>query len=216
MGLRSGLIIGFILTLTIAATFLVMGYYQITLERISLGALIIALGMLVDNAIVVVDGMKVRMEQGMDGLAAAKAVVAQNTFPLLGATAVAVLAFAAIGTSKDVTGEFLMSLFLVMAASLGLSWILAITLTPLFCVQFLPRKKAGPKGDPYGGRTYRLYRSFLSLCLKHRAMSMAALVAILAGSLYGFSFVEVAFFPPACYLWVHITQGLTHNAIKIG
>ncbi|MBT8359351.1 MAG: efflux RND transporter permease subunit, partial [Deltaproteobacteria bacterium] len=105
MGLRSGLIIGFILLLTIAATFMVMGYYQITLERISLGALIIALGMLVDNAIVVVDGMKVRMEQGTDGLQAAKDVVGQNSIPLLGATVVAVLAFASIGGMDNNTGE---------------------------------------------------------------------------------------------------------------
>ena len=105
MGLRSGLIIGFILVLTIAATFVVMGYYQITLERISLGALIIALGMLVDNAIVVVDGMKVRMRTGQDGLEAAKAVVGQNAMPLLGATAVAVLAFASIGGMQNRPGN---------------------------------------------------------------------------------------------------------------
>ncbi len=103
MGVRSGCIIGFILLLTISATFVVMGYYHITLERISLGALIIALGMLVDNAIVVVDGMKVKMQQGIDGLQAAKEVVGQNAVPLLGATAVAILAFASIGGMTNST-----------------------------------------------------------------------------------------------------------------
>ncbi|WP_372682787.1 efflux RND transporter permease subunit, partial [Desulfosarcina sp.] len=129
MGLRSGLIIGFILVLTIAATFVLMNYYAIALERISLGALIIALGMLVDNAIVVVDGMKVRMEQGMDGLQAAKAVVGQNALPLLGATAVAVLAFASIGSMQNSTGEYCRSLYSVILISLSLSWLTAVTTT---------------------------------------------------------------------------------------
>ncbi len=119
MGLRSGLIIGFILLLTIAATFVVMSMQQITLERISLGALIIALGMLVDNAIVIVDGMKVKMEQGIDGLTAAKEVVGKNSTPLLGATAVAVLAFASIGTMTTSTGEYTQSLFYVILISLS-------------------------------------------------------------------------------------------------
>ena len=131
MGLRSGLIIGFILVLTISATFVVMGYYQITLERISLGALIIALGMLVDNAFVVVDGMKVKMEKGLDGLQAAKEVVAQNSTPLLGATAVAVLAFASIGGMENSTGEYCRSLYYVILISLSLSWLTAVTTTPL-------------------------------------------------------------------------------------
>lgn len=195
MGLASGMLMGGILLLTILGTFIFMKILAIDLHIISLGALILALGMLVDNAIVVTEGILIRIQQGMHRAQAAMQTVAQTAWPLLGATIVAILAFAAIGTSKDVTGEFLMSLFLVMAASLGLSWVLAITLTPLFCVQFLPRKKTGSKGDPYGGRVYKFYRRFLSICLHHRALSMAALVLVLAGSLYGFSFVEVAFFP---------------------
>jgi len=155
MGLRSALIIGFILVLTIAATFVVMGYYQITLERISLGALIIALGMLVDNAIVVVDSMKVRMKQGMDGTSAAKAVVDQNATPLFGATAVAVLAFAAIGGMSNSTGEYTRSLYYVILISLSLSWLTAVTITPLMTKQFVLSKKDklaqnSEAKDPYG------------------------------------------------------------------
>ena len=195
MGLASGLLMGGILLLTILGTFIFMQVMGIDFHIISLGALILALGMLVDNAIVVTEGILIRIQQGMQRKQAAIQTVAQTAWPLLGATIVAILAFAAIGTSKDVTGEFLMSLFLVMAASLGLSWILAITLTPLFCVQFLPRKKTGTKRDPYGGRVYKLYRRFLSICLHQRTLSLAALVIVLAGSLYGFGFVEVAFFP---------------------
>ena len=142
MGLRSGLIIGFILVLTIAATFVFMDYYAIALERISLGALIIALGMLVDNAIVVVDGMKVRMEQGMDGLQAANEVVGQNAVPLLGATVVAVLAFASIGSMQNSTGEYCRSLYSVILISLSLSWLTAVTTTPLDDQAVCPGQKS--------------------------------------------------------------------------
>jgi multidrug efflux pump subunit AcrB len=195
MGLASGMLMGAILLLTILGTFIFMQIMGIDFHIISLGALILALGMLVDNAIVVTEGILIHIQQGMQRKQAATETVAQTAWPLLGATIVAILAFAAIGTSKDVTGEFLMSLFLVMAASLGLSWILAITLTPLFCVQFLPRKKTGKKGDPYSGRTYRLYKDFLSFCLHHRALSLTVLMAMLAASIYGFGFVGIAFFP---------------------
>lgn len=199
MGLRSGLIIGFILLLTIAATFMVMGYYQITLERISLGALIIALGMLVDNAIVVVDGMKVRMQQGMDGLEAAKKVVGQNAIPLFGATVVAVLAFAAIGGMDNSTGEYCRSLYQVILISLSLSWLTAVTVTPLITRSFvLGKKKKGSdddKKDPYGGLFYRIYRGFLGLAIRVRYVSIAIVCAMFAASLYGFGFVSNQFFP---------------------
>jgi multidrug efflux pump subunit AcrB len=195
MGLASGILMGVILLLTILGTFIFMQIMGIDFHIISLGALILALGMLVDNAIVVTEGILIRIQQGMQRKQAALKTVSQTAWPLLGATFVAILAFAAIGTSKDVTGEFLNSLFLVMAASLGLSWVLAITLTPLFCVQFLPSKKTGKKGDPYGGKTYGLYRRFLSFCLHHRTVSLGVLIAILAASIYGFGFVGNAFFP---------------------
>ena len=127
MGLRSGLIIGFVLFVTIAGTFIFMDMWAITLERISLGALIIALGMLVDNAIVVIDGMLVRIQQGEKPEDAAQSVVAQTALPLLGATAVAIMAFGAIGLSDDSTGEFCKSLFQVVLISLSLSWVTAMT-----------------------------------------------------------------------------------------
>jgi multidrug efflux pump subunit AcrB len=201
MGLRSGLIIGFILTLTISATFVVMNYYQITLERISLGALIIALGMLVDNAIVVVDGMKVRIEKGMDGLEAAKEVVGQNTVPLFGATAVAILAFASIGGMDNNTGEFCRSLYYVILISLSLSWLTAVTTTPLLTKTFLKTKGQG-KGedkntDPYGGKFYQLYRSSLMAAIRYRWVTIAVVVTLFAAALYGFGFVKNLFFPPS-------------------
>ncbi len=199
MGLRSGLIIGFILLLTIAATFVVMGYYQITLERISLGALIIALGMLVDNAIVVVDGMKVRMEQGMDGLKAAKEVVAQNSTPLFGATVVAVLAFASIGGMSNSTGEYCRSLYYVILISLSLSWLTAVTVTPLLTKNFVLGKKSkkadSEQKDPYGGKFYQVYRKFLTLAIRLRWITIAIVCGMFGIALYGFGFLSNQFFP---------------------
>ncbi len=195
MGLSSGILMGVILLLTILGTFIAMRFMAIDLQIISLGALILALGMLVDNAIVVTEGILVRVQQGLDRKSAALETVGQTAWPLLGATFVAILAFAAIGTSKDVTGEFLISLFLVMAISLGLSWVLAVTLTPLFCVRFLPRKKSGQSADPYDGRFFIFYRKFLDLCLRHRLASLAVLAALMTAAIVGFGFVESNFFP---------------------
>ncbi|MEJ2720527.1 MAG: efflux RND transporter permease subunit, partial [bacterium] len=201
MGFRSGLIIGFILVLTIAATFVVMGKYHITLERISLGALIIALGMLVDNAIVVVDGMKVRREGGEDGLEAAKTVVGQNAVPLLGATAVAVLAFASIGGMNNGTGEYCRSLYYVILISLSLSWLTAVTTTPLITKKFvLPKKsktKTGGQTDPYGGKFFQMYRKGLVAAIRYRWITIAVVVGMFAAAMFGFRFVDNLFFPPS-------------------
>jgi multidrug efflux pump subunit AcrB len=194
MGLRSALLIGFILFLTIMGTFIFMAPWGVALERISLGALIIALGMLVDNAIVVVDGMLVKMQAGQDPERAASDVVSQQSMPLLGATAVAVLAFAAIGTSQDSTGEFCRSLFQVVMISLLLSWVTAVTVTPLLGVMFLERGQAGA-ADPYGGALYARYRAFLAFCLRRRGLAVGVVVALFGASLYGFQFVDRSFFP---------------------
>ncbi len=198
MGVRSGIIIGFILILTIAATFVVMGYYHITLERISLGALIIALGMLVDNAIVVVDGMKVKMQQGMDGLQAAKEVVGQNAMPLLAATAVAIMAFASIGGMSNSTGEYCQSLYYVILISLSFSWLTAVTTTPLVTKQFVLGKKdkgSGGGEEAYGGRFYAIYRNLLRLAIGHRWVTIGIVVGLFALSVFGFGFVKQLFFP---------------------
>jgi len=155
--------------------------------------------MLVDNAIVVVEGMKIKIEAGEDRIEAAKSVVGQTATPLLGATVVAVMAFAAIGTSQDSTGEFCRSLFQVILISLMLSWLTAVTTTPLFCKMFLKGKPEGKdKGeskDPYGGGIFRLYKNFLTACLKVRWLTIAVVVGLFCISLYGFRFVDNSFFP---------------------
>ncbi len=200
MGLRSGLLIGFVLALTIAGTFIFMKPWEIALERISLGALIIALGMLVDNAIVVVDGMLVRIRAGMQPEQAANEVVGQTAWPLLGATAIAILAFGAIGLSDDSTGEFCRSLFQVVFISLSLSWVTAVTVTPVLGVMFLKppesRDKVGDTdGVPAEGGFYRAYRGLLNTCIRRRWVTVAVVLIIFSASLWGFGFVKQSFFP---------------------
>lgn len=197
MGLRSGLIIGFVLVLTICATFIFMGPAGIALERISLGALIIALGMLVDNAIVIIDGMLVRIQEGDDPEEAAVQVAGQTAMPLLGATVVAILAFAAIGTSPDSTGEFCSSLFTVIAISLSLSWVTAMTITPLLGIWFLkpPAESDADKGDPFDTKFYRAYKNVLALAVRHRWTTVAILLIVFGASVKGFGYVDQSFFP---------------------
>jgi multidrug efflux pump subunit AcrB len=199
MGVRSGLIIGFVLILTIAATFIFLGPAGVALERISLGALIIALGMLVDNAIVIIDGMLVRINKGMEGEEAAKEVAGQQAMPLLGATVVAIIAFAAIGLSPDSTGEFCSSLFTVIGISLSLSWVTAMTITPLLGIWFLKpaAKKDGTKEDgaPKENAFYRGYRNALAACLRFRWVTVSVVLGLFALSLYGFGFTDKSFFP---------------------
>jgi multidrug efflux pump subunit AcrB len=198
MGLRSGLIIGAVLLVTIMGTFIFMGMGQVTLERISLGALVIALGMLVDNAIVVTDGMRVKMGQGADALTAAREVVGQVGMPLLGATFIAIAAFASIGTSQDSTGEYCGTLFSVILISLTLSWVTAVTTTPLLCKTFLktsPRDKGDDQKDPYGGKLYQTYRRFLSTSIRFRWITMALVVGLFVLAMIGFGHVKNSFFP---------------------
>jgi len=198
MGLRSGMLIGFVLLLTIAGTFIFMAPMAVALERISLGALIIALGMLVDNAIVVVDGVLVRLQKGEDAKQAAIKVVKQTATPLLGATIIAILAFAAIGTSDDNTGEFCRSLFQVVMVSLLLSWVTAVSVTPLLCVMFLKKPAAGEaQGDPYGSKFYTVYKGFLRSAIRGKVITLALVGGIFASSLWGFGFVDQSFFPPS-------------------
>jgi multidrug efflux pump subunit AcrB len=195
MGMRSGVIIGAVLLLTICGTLIIMDIYSIAMERISLGALIIALGMLVDNAIVVTEGMLIKIQQGEDRLSAAKDVVAQTAMPLLGATVIAILAFAAIGVSQDSTGEFCRSLFQVMLISLMMSWVTAVTMTPLFCYMFLKAGDADDTSDPYGGVFFRVFKVVLKLLIKLRWLTVIVLIGGLIASGYGFKFVKKSFFP---------------------
>ena len=201
MGLKSGILIGLILFLTCSGTFIFMGQMGIELQRISLGALIIALGMLVDNAIVVTEGVLIGMKRGKSKLEAANAIVGQTMWPLLGATIIAVLAFAPIGLSNDSTGEFAGSLFYVLLISLMLSWFTAITLTPFFCDLFFKEEIAagdsGVESDPYGGALFTAYKALLNLCMRNRSVTMILLVGGLVAAIWAFGMVKQVFFPPS-------------------
>jgi len=195
MGLRSGLLIGLILLLTVIGSFVFMKLHGLELQRISLGALIIALGMLVDNAIVVTEGILIGMQRGLSKIQAAAAIVKQAIWPLLGATVIAVTAFAPIGLSNDSTGEMLGSLFYVLLYSLMLSWFTAITLTPFFADLILKAEKGDVETEPYQGAFFSVFKGTLDICLKHKTLTALITVALLVVSVYGFKQVKVVFFP---------------------
>lgn len=195
MGWQSGLLIGVILLLTIFATFVYMWLSDISMQIVSLGALILALGMLVDNAIVVAEGIIIGVQKGKSREEAAIETVRMNQWPLLGATIIAILAFAAIGFAPGNTGEVCRSLFLVMAASLMLSWIFGVTTTPLLCVDFLKIPKI-EGSDPYDRPMYRVYRKYLEKILKKRKAVLFRIIALLVISGWAFlNFIPQSFFP---------------------
>ncbi len=198
MGLRVGLIIGAALLITVAGTLFIMAIYGIELQRISLGALVIALGMLVDNAIVVAEGMLVRMNAGMQATAAARETVGKTLWALLGGTVIGILAFAGIGFSQDSTGEFAGSLFYVILISLSLSWITAISTTPLLCGLLLrPGKGAAAEEDAYSAAPFRIYRGLVASALRFRWITIGTVIGLFVVALWGFGFVKQAFFPSA-------------------
>jgi len=196
MGWRMGTLIGIDLILTILGTLIVMAIMGIDLQRMSLGALIIALGMMVDNSIVVAEGFVVRREQGMDKIKAAIEAAGSPSMPLLGATVIAVMAFYPIGGSKESTGEYCLSLFIVVGISLMVSWVVSMTLTPIKCLDMLPDPKPQEAGhDPYGSKFYKIFRGLLEKAIRMRVLFIAAMVGLLVASFMGFGFVEQLFFP---------------------
>ncbi len=211
MGWRAAAVVGTTLLLTVVGTLFFMAIFAIEMERISLGALIIAMGMLVDNAIVVAEGMQVQMAAGRSSRDAAAEVGGKTQIPLLGATVIGIMAFAGIGLSPDSTGEFLFSLFAVIGISLLLSWILAITVTPLLGHYFFRRGTGGDDHDPYGGRIFRLYARFLNGALKARWLVVPALVGVTVMCFIGFGQVKQQFFPnsntPLFFIHYKLQQG---------
>ncbi len=218
MGLQSGVLIGVVLVVTVMSTVLIMQNMGLLFERISLGAFIIALGMLVDNAIVITEGVLIAAQKGADKVKAALAIVKQTQWPLLGATVVAILSFAPVGASQDSTGEYCRSLFLVLLISLLMSWVLAITLTPLLAATFLKKKGGTAAADPYAGRFFQAYRSFLVACIRRRWVSVAVLLGLLAAAVAGFGYVKQSFFPdstrPQFMVHVWLPQGTAIRATE--
>ncbi|WFE71577.1 efflux RND transporter permease subunit [Halomonas sp. M1] len=226
MGWRVGVVVGSTLLLTVLGTLLFMGLLGIDMERVSLGALIIAMGMLVDNSIVVAEGMVSNIKRGERAKEAASKAANRTQLPLLGATVIGIMAFAGIGLSDDVTGEFLFSLFIVILVSLLLSWLLAITVTPLFGYYLLRKEETDSdnatdqpesseedlsKRELYGGFFYRTYRRLLILALRLRIITVSILVVVTAVCIWAFTHLPQSFFPqsttPLFLVNVELPQG---------
>jgi multidrug efflux pump subunit AcrB len=210
MGWRAAVVVGATLLLTVVGTLFFMGIFAIEMERISLGALIIAMGMLVDNAIVVAEGMQIAMLRGKPSREAADEAAGKTQIPLLGATVIGIMAFAGIGLSPDATGEFLFSLFAVIGISLLLSWGLALTVTPLLGHYFFKRGQAGG-ADAYSGALFRAYGAVLRGALRFRWLVVVSLLAVTVACYWGFGQVRQQFFPdsntPIFFVHYQLPQG---------
>jgi multidrug efflux pump subunit AcrB len=196
MGLRSAVVIGGVLVLTIAATLATMYVVEIPMHRISLGALIIALGMLVDNAIVVTEGILVGVHRGRTKLEMAKDVVSKSIWPLFGGTIVGIIAFAPIGFAPGATAEYTNHLFWVVMISLLFSWIFAITAVPLFTDLLFKEAVAQDQDKAIQESPFsKNYKRFMRTTLRMRWVVVAAVIGMFSLSIWGFQFVKSGFFP---------------------
>lgn len=197
MGLRAALVIGAVLLTTIAATLALMYVIDIPMHRISLGALIIALGMLVDNAIVVTDGILVGLKQGRTLLATASDVVKKTFWPLLGGTVVGIIAFAPVGFAPGQVAEFTGDLFWVILISLLLSWVFALILVPFLAGLLFSESCSVRKSDSRQQESgfSRRYKGFMRAMLGAKTAVIVAVCALFALSVWGFQFVTPGFFP---------------------
>ena len=193
LGVRAGLVVSLSIPLVLAMTFVVMEISGISLQRISLGALIIALGLLVDDAMIAVEMMVARLEAGETLRKAATAVYTSTAFPMLTGTLVTVASFIPVGLNSSNAGEFTFTLFVVIAASLLLSWIVAVLFAPLLGVTLLPKTLKKHHQEP--GRLGRMFSHVLVGAMRWRWLTIALTVAMFGVSLYCMKFVEQQFFP---------------------
>src|SRR6201993_5335113 len=211
LGIRAGLVVSVAIPLVLAITFVVMAYDGISLPRISLGALIIALGLLVDDAMIAVEMMVARLEVGDPLVKAATYVYSHTAFPMLTGTLVTVAGFIPIGLNSSNAGEYTYTLFVVIAVSLVVSWIVAVLFTPLLGVTMLPAKmQGGHHGEK--GRIARIFERVLLACINHRWFTIGVTVAAFALALFGMRFVEQQFFPSSDRAELIIDWNLPQNA----
>ncbi|MEL6870913.1 MAG: efflux RND transporter permease subunit [Pseudomonadota bacterium] len=196
MGYRSGLVMGLTVLLTMAATLLLMWLGGIPMHRISLGALIISLGMLVDNGVVITDGILVGVYKGRDKLEVAREVASKNMRPLIGGTLVGIIAFAPIGFAPGDTAEFTNSLFWVVMIALSLSWLFAFTITPLLCYYLFPSPQTPVvESDERDGKFMKTYKQVIRGTLAHKTLALSVTFAVFVSALFVFQKVKVGFFP---------------------
>jgi multidrug efflux pump subunit AcrB len=196
LGLRTGLVVAPLIPMTMIMSLLIMSILDIGIDQMSLAALIIALGMLVDNAIVMSESIMVQIGEGRNPVQAAIDSGAELRIPLLTSSLTTAAAFLPIYLAESSTGEYTAPLFKVVTIALLSSWVLSLTMTPLMCSTFL-KKKAGPVSEGrYGSRAYRAYRTLLLLGLRHRFVALGMALAIFLGAMQGFRLIPNIFFPP--------------------
>jgi multidrug efflux pump subunit AcrB len=217
LGIRPGIVVAVAIPLVLAVTFAVMEYFGISLQRISLGALIIALGLLVDDAMIAVEMMISKMEEGYDKVRAAAFAYTSTAFPMLTGTLVTIIGFVPVGFAKSGAGEYCFSLFAVVGIALVVSWVVAVLFTPLTGVALLPEKlKAHKNHGP--SRSSRMFRAVLGWSMRHRIIVLGLSAAMFAGSIVGMGFVDQQFFPksdrPEVLVDLTLPQTSSINATK--
>lgn len=193
LGWRTGLVVAFCIPLVFAGTFCAMYVLGIDLQKVSLGSLIIALGLLVDDEIIAVEMMSVQLERGLDRVSAACAAFDITAKPMLTGTLITCAGFIPIAFSMGMAAEFCSSLFPVICSTLLLSWIVSVTVTPLFGLHLI--KVESKSTELYQGRFYQAFRAVLKTFLTHKAIVLAATAGIFAGSIYLMDYVREEFFP---------------------
>ena len=216
LGYRTGLVVALSIPLVLAMTFAAMKFFDIGLHKISLGALVLALGLLVDDAIIAVEMMAVKLEQGYDRVRAAAFAYSSTAFPMLTGTLITAAGFLPIATAQSGTGEYTRSIFQVVTIALILSWIAAVVFIPYLGYRLLPdgdKLKAAHAGhDLYDTNFYRRFRDVLEWCLDHRRTVIAATVLAFVVSLGLFRFVQQQFFPASTRLELMVDMKLPEGS----
>jgi multidrug efflux pump subunit AcrB len=219
MGFRSGIVLGANLLVIVLGSFIILNLCDGTLQRVSLGALVLAMGMLVDDAVVVIDGILVDTQRGLKKPLSLTNTARKTALPLLGATLIAILAFFPIFLSPDMAGVYVRDMFIVLAVSLFISWVLSITLAPIQADLFFKVKKHAPAtGEVFTGRFHVALRKTLYFMLSHRLAVLAVVVLLLALSGWGFLYVRRGFFPDfkyeQAYIEFKMPEGTHINRVK--
>ncbi len=197
LGVRTGMVVAGCIPLVLAGTFCFMYLAGIDLHKVSLGSLIIALGLLVDDAIIAVEMMSVQLERGFSKFDAACHAFKVTAKPMLTGTLITCAGFIPVAFAKGVASEFCKDMFWVVSIALLLSWITSVTVAPLFGTKIIKVKEAAVKEDPYSGKFYKIFRSVLEKFLTYKKAVIAGTAAIFALSIFATDFVEEEFFPPS-------------------
>ena len=208
MNFRSGLILGITLVITVLGTIFVLYYFDGTLQRVSLASFVLAMGMLVDNAVVIVDGILVDSLAGKSRMEALTSIGRKTAIPLLGATLIAILAFLPIYLSPDVTGLYVRDMFIVLAVSLFLSWILALMFVPILAKNWLVAKEEQTPQALYNSRWHRMLANVLDKSLNHRKLTVSLMLMLLLIAGLGYQLMPQGLFPDMTYDQLYIEYQL--------